>query len=106
MALKFDTKDAKALTAAAFDDPQIGDLFTEMLAYWVYVVARDGDTVTTMEASAPCTFPRDGKIKIGTVAEFKDRFAYKTIPGYSVRLYSRGNDVSGWLDDDWTTFRP
>lgn len=103
MALNFGGQENHALTAAVFDDPRVGDLFTEMLAFWVYVVARDGDTVTTMEASAPCTFPRDGKIVTGTLDEFRNRFAYGSIPGYWVRLHSRGNDVAGWLDDEWRT---
>jgi hypothetical protein len=97
--MPFTTMDeAERQTAAAFDDPQVGDRFHEMYSFWVYVVAREGDQVTTMESGAPCTFPDDARVWIGTVEELKKRFAYGTIPGYGVILEDRGNNVGGWLD--------
>ena len=92
----FDNRD-KA-TEEAFDDPQIGDRFHEMYSFWCYVVDRKGNYVTTMEASPPCAFPDDGKVKFQTLDEFRNRFSYESIPGYWVSLCDRGNDVSGWLE--------
>jgi hypothetical protein len=92
-------KEAKRATAEAFWDPQPGDRFHEMLAYWVYVVGRDGDVVTILEAGAPCTFPTGQKVKAwrGTVEEFGERFSYGSIVGFWVYLSSRGENVEGWL---------
>lgn len=89
----------KMITEVAFDNPQVGDRFTEMFNYWLYVVARDGEQITTMEAIAPCTLPDDGEIRTyATVEEFRARFRYGgTTPGYWVRLIDRDHDVSGWL---------
>lgn len=91
--------DRKRATAEAFWDPQVGDRFDEMYSYWVYVVGRDGDTVTTLEAGAPCSFPDGETIKAwrGSIDEFSDRFAYGSIIGFSIYLNSRGENVTGWL---------
>lgn len=82
-------------TEIAMDDPQVGDLYSEMFSFYLYVVERDGDKVVTMEGSPPCEFPND-KVKAQTVEELKARFAYGSIPGYSIKLLGRGNDVAGW----------
>lgn len=87
-----------SLTAQAMADPQPGDRYHEMWSFWLYVVARNGDQVCTMEASAPCSFPRDGKIVWQATEEFRRRWAYGSIEGYTVMLADRWNDVSGWLD--------
>lgn len=87
----------KAMTQAIMDDPQPGDLLHEMYSFWCYVVARDGDTVVTMEGNPPCTFPDDGEIKRQSIAEFRERFTYESIPDYWVDGHSRNNDVEGWL---------
>lgn len=81
----------RELNEEAFADPQPGDRFTEMYAFWLYVIARDGDEVTVIHASAPCTFPKDGTIERLPVSEFKDRFYY-------AYFLDGGNNVSGWLD--------
>jgi hypothetical protein len=91
--------DNKEATVQAFQDPQVGDLFDEMCSYWIYIVARDGERVTTMESAAPCTFPKDGKVtEYATLEAFRKAFRYPTNSGYFVRLSSRSHDVSGWLD--------
>lgn len=84
-------------TAAAILNPRPGDRFTEMCSFWLYVLAIDGDSITSIEASAPCTLPRDGKIKTMSKREFAKRLAYRGGGGYWVRLVDRGNDVAGWL---------
>ena len=94
----FDSKKAQAETAEAMNDPQPGDRFTEMLAFYVYVLEREGNQVTFMECNPPCELPKDGKIGICSVSEFSRRYAYGSIPGYSVYLCERGNDVSGWAE--------
>lgn len=86
-------------TDAAFADPQPGDRFAEMYSFWLYVVARNGDLVTTIEAGVPCEFPRDGRIKTQTVKEFQARFSYDGRPdlGHTMDLIDRGNDVSWFV---------
>lgn len=86
----------KAATAAAMADPQPGDRFTEMYAFYVVVLRRDGGSVVYMDIHPPCTVPADGKVGKMHVEEFRRRFKYGSIPGYWVRLIERGMDVSGW----------
>lgn len=91
----------RARTAAAFDNPQPGDRFTEMYAWWLFVLdaAPDGGPVTTIEASAPCTLPDDGTVRtFPTAAAFRAHFAYGTIPGYPMQLVDQGTDVTGWAE--------
>ena len=87
----------KEATERALADPQVGDRFHEMYSFWLYVIRRDGDIVTTMEVSPPATLPDDGKVRIQTVTELRERLAYGNIPGYWVRLRDRGNNVAGWV---------
>lgn len=88
-------------TAEAFRDPKPGDSFDEMLAFRVFVVdvQPDGGPVTVVEASPPCTLPRDGKLRrFRCVHDFRDAYAYSAgVPGYWVGLNGRGRDVRGWL---------
>jgi len=86
----------KAATAAAMADPQPGDRFTEMYAFYVVVLRRDAGSVVFMEINPPCQLPHDGKVGKMHVEDFRRRFAYGSIPGYWVRLIDRGMDVSGW----------
>lgn len=74
-------KTLEQLTDQHIADPQVGDLFHEMYSYWVKVIARDGDTLT-VNCSA------DGKLTM-TVSKFQGRYAYKSIPGYSIMFYDR-----------------
>jgi hypothetical protein len=85
-------------TAEAFAHPEVGDRFSEMLNFWVYVVARPPGRVVTLEANPPCTFPDDAKLWEGSLRAFRKRFAYQSIPGYWVHLEDRGNKVEGWLE--------
>ena len=82
-------------TAEAFADPQPGDVFEEFYSFWVMVRGRDRDWVTWLEVTSPEIPLQDGKRFVGTVAEFGDKFSYKSIPGYSVKLNRRGAKVSG-----------
>lgn len=86
-------------TDEAFADPQVGDRFTEMLSFWVYVIARDDESfgVAWIELHPPCDAPKDGKSYVGSVDAFRQRFAYGSRPGYWVHLHDRGNDVAGWF---------
>jgi hypothetical protein len=63
-------------------NPAVGDRFCEMYSYWVYVTARDGDQIEWRDASPPCTYPDDFKIHQGTLADFRNKYAYGAIPGY------------------------
>lgn len=70
------------LTNDHMANPQVGDMFQEMYSFWVKVVERSNDQVKTLEGN-------DTLIKqwSGTVEEFQKRFAYGSIPGYSLSLY-------------------
>lgn len=89
MALKFPVEEYKQATADAFADPQPGDIFEEFLSFWVQVLHRDGDTVQWREGDRHAIESQTGKRFGGTVAEFGAKFAYGTIPGYSVKLCRR-----------------
>lgn len=92
-------------TEAAFEDPRVGDRFSEMFAFWVCVVDVGAQSVTVMQGGGhPSRFP--GRLKVRafpTRAAFRKAYAYP--PGYWVKLEDRGNDVTGWLTDaalEWT----
>ena len=78
-------------THDALLDPQIGDLFSEMPCFRLYIVDRNDNEVITCEGSPPCTMPDDGTWNIYTVEELRERLSYKSISGYWALLYSRGN---------------
>jgi len=88
----------KEATHEAIMDPRVGDRYTEMCVFWLYVVGVGGAYVTTLEANGPCTLPDDGKLRIQTQVKFAKRLSYGNIPGYWVQLAGRGHDVSGWLE--------
>ena len=94
----FEDEEREKRTEQAMNDPQPGDRFSEMYAYWMYVLERNGDTVVIMDANPPCTLPEDGEVKIMTLDDFKEEFAYNTIPGYWITLIDRENNVSGWKE--------
>jgi hypothetical protein len=85
-------------TREAFNDPQPGDQFTEMFAFYVFVLRRDGNLVTFLEASAGQTVPNDGKVFVQTLSDFKAKYAYGSIPNYSIDLINRGVNVEGWAE--------
>ena len=87
-------------TAEAMNDPQRGDRFCEMYCFWVYVIDRQGDRVTYLEASAPCTFPDDAKRTECSIGEWKARFMYRGgSQGSWIHLVERGNRIP----DEWLT---
>lgn len=77
-------------TAEAFDNPIPGDMFEEFLSVWVSVVSRDGDTITWRVQFG---HPTKEQVRTGTISEFKATYAYTSKPGYSVKLFRRGNPV-------------
>ena len=84
-------------TEWAFKNPKVGDRFHEMYSFWVYVVAVRGNWVGIMEAAGPCELPKDGKVSFMTKDDFREKYAYGTIPGYSIRFHDHDNDVEGWV---------
>ena len=85
-------------TERAFASPTVGQRFHEMYSYWVYVVAVEDDgRIVTLEGTPPVEFPDTAlRWEYADADEFRARFAYKSIPGYSVSLYGDGHDVTGW----------
>lgn len=98
----FDTPEVlreEELTIDAFADPQVGDVFHEMCAVWMYVVAVEpGGRVATMHGIGPCTLPQDGTLHLFRSHEaFRQHYGYKNIRGYWMRLLKRGANVGGWF---------
>ena len=91
--MAWDAYKSKQETAEAFDDPCAGDMFHEMFSHWVLVLHRDGDRIAWMTAGGGQTIHDDGKTTVGTVAQFKQKYAYGSIPGYWVMLSRRGYRV-------------
>ena len=84
-------------TTAAFDSPAVGQRFTEMYSYWMYVVSVEDGRIVTLEGSPPVTFPDTAQRReYASADEFRLRFAYKSIPGYWVSFVDADNDVTGW----------
>lgn len=99
MGLLFQNEERDARTEAAMQMPMIGDVFEEMLNYWVVIVAVSPRRILTVEAVGPCTLPKGGKLHTYSPAEeFRKHFAYDTIPGYSIALDRSGVKVEGWLE--------
>ena len=87
-------------TEAVMQDLQVGDRFTEMLLYWVYICHIDQmGIITTVEGYASADeFPEVGSVKqYSNAEEFSQRFRFTTMPGYWVELYDRGNNVERWI---------
>ena len=84
-------------TEAAMSDPKAGDRFHEMYSFWVYVLRVMDGTVMFMEASGHPSDLTPAGLTHATIAEFSGRYAYRSIPGHSVLLCDRGNDMSRWL---------
>ena len=96
MSVDFGVNDTK--TQEAMKNPKVGDRFSEMFSFYVYVIGLDGNMITTLEASPPCEVPKDGEVKTSTLEQFRKRFAYDSIPGYWIRYVDGGHDVEGWAD--------
>ena len=94
MSVDFGVSDTE--TGKAMENPKVGDRFSEMFSFYVYVIGLDGNMITTMEGSPPCELPKDGEAKTMTLEQFRKRFAYNSIPGYWVRYVDGGHDVEGW----------
>ncbi len=76
-------------TAERFADPRVGDWFTEMCAFWMYVEVVNPEYVIVRERDgdrlgAPRLFP--------THDAFRAAYAYGTIPGYWVS-YSHNRPI-------------
>lgn len=90
----------KAATTEAFASPAVGDVYSEMYSYWVFVVAVDPSRIAVLEASGPCELPRDGKLRVFySHDDFRKVFTYKSRSnlGYWVMLDERGANVEGWF---------
>jgi hypothetical protein len=98
-----DAEQVNRATAAAFAEPRVGDRYTEMYSFWLFVVDVRGGMIETLEGNSPCEFPQDGKRWIGPKEAFQERFAYKSpsLEGqYWLRLVDRDNDVSHWASGE------
>lgn len=94
-------KDRVRWTALAMADPQPGDVFSEMLAFYAIVVARYGDMVEYLTGNPPCTFPDENVTRHRcTVDGFGEHFGHGARGGSWVTLLERGADVAGWSDGD------
>jgi len=82
----------------AFENPKIGDRFSEMFSFYVYVVGIEDGRVCILEGSSPVTFPDTATRWEGTDEDFRQRFSYAGGEGYSVDFLDGGHGVEGWLD--------
>lgn len=89
----FKNKDNEKDTHEAFLSPKVGDMFHEMFSYWFTVFEIDSLGVIKIWEHHQKT------IRIFKDSDqYRESFAYGTIPGYFVRLYERGKDVSKILE--------
>jgi hypothetical protein len=101
------TKDNDAATEAAFADPQVGDAFHEMYTFRMFVIGVEpGGRVAVLTVTPPCTLPNDGTLKVyESHGAYRSAFAYRSMPGYWIRLDERGINVTGWLKE-WPAPEP
>jgi hypothetical protein len=88
-------------TNEAMDDPRPGDRYQEMYSFWMYVVAvRSDGAIIVAEGSPPVTFPQQATFRgFGNADAFRRHYSYNgNTPGYFVRLASRDENVTGWLE--------
>jgi hypothetical protein len=88
-------------THKAMDDPRPGDRYQEMYSFWMYVVAvRDDGAIIVAEGSSPVTFPQQATFRCFRDADaFRKHYSYNSnVSGYFVRLASRDENVTGWLE--------
>ena len=87
-------------TDKAIRVPCVGDRYTEMFSFDLFVIHRYGDTIATLECvrGEGVVMPRDGGLRIQTLSEFRDRLSYSpgSGSGYWVTLVERGFNVDGW----------
>lgn len=86
----------QAVTAEAMAEPRVGDVYHEMFAFLMVVVATGtaGWVLVWIDGAGP----RDGHWELfQTQEEFRSRFAYKGTEGYWVKLHHRDHDATRWL---------
>lgn len=85
-------------TNKAFNNPQVGDLFSERYSFYLYIVHISPDgIISTLEGVAPVTFPDTAELReYEDSAALRSRFAYKSIDGYWISLVSQNNPVEEW----------
>lgn len=88
---------SKEETIEALRNPQVGDYFTELMHYRMWVVKVTSTAVTYFEAVPPCTVPDDCTVMEVERSYFVDHF---TKPHCWVRLIGRGEDMTGWLEGE------
>jgi len=88
-------------TSEALLNPRVGDRFTEMYSFDLFVVYVDGDTVATLECSRSydktTEMPRDGVLRVQSRTELEKRLSYSS-GGYWMDLAERGFNVNGWYE--------
>lgn len=87
-------------TMEALENPRVGDRFTEMYSYWMFVLEVRNETVTFISASVPCSLPEDGIVETLSREDFVKKFSYAVLPGAWVTLKNHDHNVAGWLKDD------
>jgi len=75
--------DRQQRTKEMFENPVVGAVFQEMFSFWIMVVLVFNDEITWVEVFGGAKFS-EGKMYRGTPDEFRDRFHYGSIDGYSV----------------------
>ncbi len=97
--MPFPVTDKEKATKHNLLNPRVGDRYSEMFAFWVYVVAVTEDFVAVVEAHPPCTLPDDGKLRYFENSRVMEQaYAYGgTTTGHFIR-YQDNNDVSGWYE--------
>jgi len=95
-----DYNEMKKLSKEALNDPKPGDYWQEMYSWHMYVLEVEetdkGKIITTISASAPCEFPKDGKLQKRTHAEFKTWLSYGSIEDTWANCSKRNANIDWW----------
>jgi len=87
-------------TDEAICAPCVGDRYTEMYSFELFVVYVDAGTIATLECSRceGAIMPKDGVLRVQTQEEFQKRLSYSSGGGYWMNLVKRNFNVAGWYE--------
>jgi hypothetical protein len=84
------------LSKIALADPQPGDHWHEMYSWHMFVLDVTDGIVTSIHASPPCSFPKDGKIEKRSIDAFRKWLSYGSIDGTWAHCLERNHNINGW----------
>jgi hypothetical protein len=96
--MPFELEKWLALTEQAKNNPKVGDRFSEMYSFWVYVLLVKENLVVTMESNH--NKESDWELKVYTTEGWKKEHSYGSIPGWSI-AYCDNDENAAKNANEW-----